>query len=465
MKNNPFLSVFLLFLFVLITVSCNEGLIREDRMQEEEDLINDLLLDRGTTPITAEQAINVVQLYDIQNGLPATKSSEIEISDVYAHVNAEGTTVFYAVNRKDEKGFVIVSASRKYYPILAIANKGRFDENYEKLGLSLWVNGQSAMISEVESGESNIDCESLWSSYEKGVHLQFIATKTEAEAFALRQASVAAWEAQGYTCYELQECPNNLPSNIYNQWCTLAAGAANPDYNYMTYSVILEKRIEQETTRGPLIDSSWDQMNGFNAALPNANTCPIGCVPVAIGQIMWYHEKPSSFFWANMPASYATTATASFLYTLGGIMGIDYPNNDPTASHGDGEDALNYYGYSTNFDVYDEDTILSNIASGKPVYLGGSVQGSQDGHAWVCEGTHIVNYYYEYELKVISDIEPLEYVNVTQPYATGNGTYKYLYHNLGFYGSGNGWYLGYVASNHGTFFPTCMICDITPPAN
>lgn len=383
---------------------------------------------------------------------------------MYTHFNKEGKPAFYAVNRGEENGFIIVSASRKYYPILAIVEKGHFDNHYPKIGLASWVDEQCDLISAVEKGEYVFgDCDIAWSTYEKTSPMLYIPTKSEAEAFALRQASVASWEAQGYTCYSLQECPNHLPTEIYSQWLSLASVSANPDYNYLNYSVILEKYVENISTTGPLIGSSWDQTNGFNAAIPN--NCPVGCVPVAIGQIMWYFEKPSTFFWSNMYANSATSTTASFLYTLGCFMGIDYPNNNPSASHGDGEDTLNHYGYTTSFDYYNESTIISNIAMGKPVYVGGNVQGVGQSHAWVCEGSRINQHHYEYTLKILDYALPLAYTNAGQTCYSGYGTYNYLYHNLGFGGSGNGWYLGSIASIQGTFLPNFMIFNITPPAN
>lgn len=452
------LSVLIIELAACTSISSSESIVIED-----QDCTHSLLLEKSTAPITAEQAINVVKLFDLENHI-VTKSNTAAISDVYTHFNLEGVPVFYAVNRGENNGYIIVSASRKYYPILAIVEKGHFDNLYSEMGLSSWVEEQCALITAFEKGEYKVlDCEASWSAYEKTEPMLFITTKTEEEALALKQASITAWEAQGYTCYALQDCPDYLPSGTYNQWLSLASVSANPDYDYLYFSVILEKYVENVSTTGPLIGSSWDQSNGFNAAVPN--NCLVGCVPVAIGQIMWFFEKPSTFFWSDMYANSATSTTASFLYTLGCLMGIDYPHNDSSASHGDGENALNYYGYSTSFNSYNEATVISNIAMGKPVYIGGDVQGVNEGHAWVCEGSRINQHHYEYTLKILDDALPLAYTNAGQTCYSGYGTYNYLYHNLGYGGSGNGWYMGSVVSIKGTFLPNCMIYNITPPTN
>ena len=464
MKTNQRIALYALSFLIIGLSACTSTSLTESNLVKDEDYATALLLEKGTAPITADQAINVVKLFDIKNRT-VTKSKTDILSDVYTHFNEEGSPVFYAVNRGGDNGFIIISASRKYYPVLAIVEKGHFDDSYAEIGLASWVDEQCTLITAFEKGEyEDLDCKASWSTYEKKNSMLFVPTKTEAEALALRQASVAAWEAQGYTCYALQDCPNHLPAETYNQWLNLASGSANPDYDYLYYSVILEKYVEDVSTTGPLIGSTWHQISGYNAAVPNNR--PVGCVPVAIGQIMWYHEKPSTFFWSNMAASYATTATANFLYTLGCLMGIDYPNNSSAASHGDGEDALNYYGYTTTFNsYYNETTVINNIAMGKPVYIGGTVHGVNAGHAWVCEGSRSNQHHYEYELKILNDILPLEYTNAGQPCSSGYGSYYYLYHNLGFGGSGNGWYIGSVVSIEGTFLPTCMITNITPPSN
>ena len=187
--------------------------------------------------------------------------------------------------------------------------------------------------------------------------------------------------------------------------------------------------------------------------------------PVAVGQIMRYHEKPSSFSWSYMPLSYPTTTTANFLYTLGSYMGIDYQNYSSAATHQDAIDTFDHYGYTSDFDLYNQSTVMSNIMAGKPVYVAGSTNANGAGHAWVCEGYSYSESYEEYQLMVISQIEPpLHYESITSNYVTGYGQSTYLYHNLGYEGDGDGWYIGHTFNtSEGTFTALGMIYDITPP--
>ena len=459
-----------LFALAIVLAGCGQIAFEETSLADKTQDLDSFLIESGTTPITAEQAIMVASRFANTKGEVKTKALDA-VADVYTVADQEGMPLFYAVNRAGNKGYIIVGASRKYYPILAYVEKGHFDAEYAQSGLSFWVDQQKGLISMLEKGEIsdvNVDFDAEWSYYEKKGMIQDLATKSEAEAMALRQASVAAWQAQGYTCYELQECPTNLPTSVYNTWCSTAAGLANPNYDYEIYSVILEKRVEYTTTYDPIIGSEWDQTGGFNASNPYTNA--IGCVPVAVGQIMWNYSRPSyPFLWNNMPASYATTTTADFLYSLGNLMGINYAGGFTGATHGDGEDALNYYGYSTSFgNSYDQSTVISNIIGGDPVYIGGYETNSGIGHAWVCEGYNRVDHHYEYDLKILSVVEPpLQYENVTNTYSTAYGVTHYLYHNLGYGGDGNGWYIGqtFQTPHDGTFSSACMIYNITPPSN
>ncbi|MDD3722085.1 MAG: C10 family peptidase [Lutibacter sp.] len=38
-----------------------------------------------------------------------------------------------------------------------------------------------------------------------------------------------------------------------------------------------------------------------------------GCVPIAMAQVMKYHQYPTNYDWAFMPLTYGTTATANLI--------------------------------------------------------------------------------------------------------------------------------------------------------
>ena len=104
----------LVFLCMLLAIvaSCNE--ITETLVSPaEESAQTDLRITRDSNPINANQAVNVARLFEMRQGRVKTKAVTND-ADVYTVTNDEGMPVFYAVNREDNNGFIIVGASRYY---------------------------------------------------------------------------------------------------------------------------------------------------------------------------------------------------------------------------------------------------------------------------------------------------------------------------------------------------------------
>ena len=462
-----------LLLLVFIT-GCNQ--ITADRPDRFADQIKaiDLRIEPGTTPITADEAINVALLFNNQNKIETKGEVEKIVSDVYTVFCENKESSMYAVNFKENNGFIVVSASRKYYPILAMVEKGHFDDSFVYCPLGGWIDEQNEQIALAERDEADEETARsiriMWSVFEKKDVAKWIETKSEAEAFALRQSSVAAWEQQGYTCYALMDQPSAMPSSVYSSWCQLAQGLANPDYNYMLFSVILEKYVESTSTIGPLIGSTWARENGYNVSYTdgNGNLRPWCSRTVAVGQIMRYHQRPyypNGLNWNNMPLTSPTTTTSDFLSWLTGEFGPTYQASgwDPTDAVVDY--TLHYnLSYSTNLQSYVRDTVVSNVISEKPVYLSGNrtINGNTVNMAWVCEGYKRVVGHFEYELKVLSMDEPLSYESGGTYVGTTYSDTKYLYHNLGLGGNLNGWYIpDTFTAGSNTMAASNMISNIT----
>lgn len=342
-----------LLLLVFMT-GCNQ--ITADRPDRFADQIKaiDLRIEPGTTPITADEAINVALLFNNQNKIETKGEVEKKVSDVYTVFSENREPSMYAVNFIGNNGFIVVSASRKYYPILAMVEKGHFDDSFVYCPLGGWIDEQNEQIAIAERDEVDEETAKsiriMWSAFEKKDVAKWIETKSEAEAFALRQSSVAAWEAQGYTCYALSEQPSEMSNSVYSNWCQIAQGLANPDYNYLTYSVILERRVDDSLRVGPLIKTTWERENGFNAALVDTagHLVPVGSRPLAVGQVMRYFQKPTSYNWTvDFPLNYATGSIASFLKILSNRMGLTYYFGEEDATDLEALAVMiEYYSYS-----------------------------------------------------------------------------------------------------------------------
>ncbi|MBO0321674.1 C10 family peptidase [Muricauda sp. CAU 1633] len=319
-----------------------------------------------------------------------------------------GKAAYYIINYT-EGGFILISADKRTQPILGYSENNTFVLDSEKLpqGLIGWLE------------ETSIDIGNLRRSFTASTG---IPTRTL------------------YNPCPMQQLVNpypNLNSKCFNQ----GGNECNDSHTYY----------------GPLINSEWNQWDGFNNLLPgmgcnsNGGRPPSGCVATAIGQVMRYYQFPNSYNWGNMPISNQGSNEASeLLRDIGSGLNMNYNCNGSSAQTSDGVSLLkNMFGYSSaSFGVSDHATIKNEIIAGRPVVLAGYNDkdcflwwcGYDSGHAWVCEG---------YKSHFYCDIS-------TQ--------FTYYYMNWGWGGTYNGYY-GYNSWNPGNYnfkYNKRMIFDISP---
>lgn len=360
----------------------------------------------------------------------------------------------YVFNLKEDNGFVVLSASTLEKPILAYANKGSFD-----LGSI--------------NGHGGVD-DWLLTKYLK-------INGLEATGSPASEGIVQQWNAVGVN---------------------IGVGLTDPNGNpiYLEPAVLLSQSAE---TYGPLLNNiAWNQKNTTSKVMYNndvrfyggctAGTAPVGCVAVAMGQIMKYYNHPNifnistmyPFITNNAPFSYTSQPAfdiASFLAHIGASVQMKYNCEFAEAYTQKACDAFNnVYNFTTSGVVgIDLNVVKNNIIAGKPVYLAGyrvmevvvvskplkifgmsigktKTQNSYDeGHAWVTDG---------YERIVGTYFNPNNNTNFTATMA------NHLHMNWGWGGSRNGWYdydswtdiNGIVINSVQFTYNQHMIANITP---
>ncbi len=284
------------------------------------------------------------------------KNSKRTVKKMNEVKNKKGKTSFYIINY-NEGGFIILSSDKRTEPILAFSEKGGFvveNESYPP-GLKMWMEDAQKQITEIQS--SNI---------------------------VQSELNKIAWQ-------EVENAIANSTQSVF---------AKEPEEK-------CEDRTETITV-GPLMDSTWDQLSGYNSALPFI-TCYgssfqvyAGCVPIAMGQVMRYYSFPTNYNWSAMPSGTASTTTANFIDDIHDAIGNQYLGEPSYFCGGTGVSASanmatvlkNEFGYSyASWSNYNYNTVKSNINSGRPVILSGN--NGVEGHMWVCDGYKQTTYYYE----------------------------------------------------------------------
>jgi hypothetical protein len=297
---------------------------------------------------------------------PTDHSSPLHVSGSFV-ASDEGLPVYYIFNI-NEKGFVIISAEDAVVPVLAYSFEGIYSEENPAPQFTAWMGQYARQIS--------------------------FARKTEANPF---------------------------PSTI-SEW--------NHLLNSGSSSILQRKGILDVE---PMITSNWNQPFPYNQMCPadpaGSNGHAIaGCVPVAMGQIMYYYRWPDhgkgtyTYFdstygtqyanfdstwyrWNNMKNSITTidSGIAQLLYHLGVSVDLKYgPTGSGMYNHKAAYALRTYFKYSpeTSY-VYRDSTnlnwdslIIAHLERKMPLYYAGWSVPNVDGHAFVCDGCQGSDYFH-----------------------------------------------------------------------
>lgn len=134
---------------------------------------------------------------------------------------------------------------------------------------------------------------------------------------------------------------------------------------------------------GPLTTTLWSQSGGYNYLCPE--NCVAGCVPVAMVQIMKFHQYPSSFDWSNMLDDQPTYASQYLIADIGKTIHVQYGIKESSASLSDAKMGFQTYGYRVIQKEHNDTEVADDelIHNKRPVFMVGK---SETGHAWVCDG-------------------------------------------------------------------------------
>jgi hypothetical protein len=339
--------------------------------------------------VNSTQAENVASsflLNRVSNNTKAlAETKDYKVKNSFT-VDDEAGIPFINVINYENGGFVIVSGDKRLLPILAYSENGYFDNNIKNYpdGLVDWI----GIIKE---------------------NIQYLRNKNEEIP------------------PELAACWKKYTSSIITKSITPPGG---PCDNLVDVSV------------GPLLTTSWTQGSTYNALLPSVTNGPgghanVGCVPLAISQIMKYFQYPNNYQWSQMPndaASYQTQILIRDVFNKIDSLGMLTYNANSTpvnTSFSISSFLKNQFGYSTaSEESFDRWTTFNYILnSEKPIIMLGQVRvkfGNEYyyiGHAWVCDGAH------EWDECIIQD----------------NGDYSVVGHalfhmNWGWGTSYNGWF-------------------------
>ncbi|MDE5710492.1 MAG: C10 family peptidase [Bacteroides sp.] len=435
--------------------SCQES---ADELQELEIGIENIAKIASTERIyevDANEAAEVANLFVSKEA--STRTATPQISEIQTIQDDKFGVLMYAINFANNNGYVLVSATKKYYPILAYAEQGHFDANQK--GMDIWLEDEKNMM-KICLDDSTATYNTQWMQYTKKDAVSNSLVKTRVES---NYPETLNWwwmevgneitnpdyhsdyedlhAASGtlinnYFCH-VDEARKVLPNcaSIYDEMAEICHrhGFSEDDVIYHI------REFDERTIINPLLTTNWTQGAPYNWKVKKA----LGCVTVAVAQVMYHHRKPSYYKWSEINVNNDTTEVqGSFFKDLGERLGINYNTNNASANFGDAKRVLQGYGYSANEKgSCSSAEMLSALTANQPVCMGG--QAAKDGHAWVCDG-----YDCNYTKVVLTVYAPFgtypdsNGLYATNPYSpqrdyVGGTSYSTLYYHMNWGWAGN----------------------------
>lgn len=337
--------------------------------------------------LSEEDAMSVAAIFSDNTQL--TKSYPGQIRDVVTIKGETGKPLMYAVNYDD--GYILVSATRRYFPVLAQVESGRFNAEETGTGADLFLSKYKAEINyALEKDTSFVTTE--WIPYVDYSSDNAVRTKMDDSYWEILDEYWLEWANERCNIYFLREKPEAMPEGLYNSFCRIASDFMGEDSDYMEYAVIVEKYIDHNYSKGPFCQTKWNQYSPFNAKLRADE--PLGCTTIAAGQIMKYFRSPASYNWDAMPDNTSNDVLSTFLKELHDKIGV----KDGGATINQVKRALKDYGYNVSIISHSITDVTTSLYNDKPVYMRGECSNTGGGHAWVCDGYRYSEPEYVYRL-------------------------------------------------------------------
>ena len=352
----------------------------------------------------------------------------------------------YIVNFANNQGYVITSADKRVPGVLAYNSYGHLGDTISNPGQAILFSYMQAYIEEQRVAfEANK--EKLATEAEEAIFKQ-LSKERQAELIAQ-----GLFDKEGKRVKSKFEPDEGKGRKFKNFFCIEPDHYKNDIYIYGKWELNEFKR--------PLLKTLWSQSRKYNNKVSikcGDDEAPVGCVAVAIGQILAYHKRPNTIVgrkmhWENMTNidtgdlfsniysfSVDDTAKEDIQYLLAhlgdkDLLAMEY-TCDRGSSSGRALEALHNLEYrNAYFTDYNNNQVISEIKNNRPLYIQGC--DNVTCHAWVLDG---------YLLKrrtvtlVTTCDSPDDFVRM------GEETVELVHNNLGWGGradgsnSASGWY-------------------------
>lgn len=348
-----------------------------------------------TNEVNNERALAIADKLGLKNG--ESRGAGKTVQNIIPIYDDDGELVMYAVNYSRNAGFVIISATKDYYPVVAYNETGSFSADCPESASKIVMEGYKNEIkaSKLLSEEEKLKISSQWMDYnteKKEIANNELSRADYPDKPQVYYDSLQRWtsdpniEVYTYEDYMKTSEYNNLMPEIKNEIRQKVGYMGNSNYGPIESTTFVLRETVNINNQIQLLNTEWHQRYPYNQFIPNQY--PVGCSAVAAGQVMYYHKYPNNYNWDAMAEKYATEETARLLYDIGKAFRIYYTPTESGTTLDRMETGLTSMGYNYKEEWHDNANVLSEIHAKRPVLMIG--YNDYAGHAWVCTGTNTI---------------------------------------------------------------------------
>jgi hypothetical protein len=420
---------------------------------------NEIRADLDDAVMASSSDINSVIEQQLKDwGRTSSRATDFTLSTIYSE---GGEPSIYVINFANDNGWMLISAAKTYHPILAFSENGVFDIQDAQLpdALKGWIADakSSISLSKTLPEDSIAKYKYMWDRITfspndyTNVKSRAEGDITDEEFLELQEIVQNArmeYEAAGNPTYSITEDVTNDPE--YSQkMIELAKESIYPlyDHEYERLSFIVEYNEAVNTTIPNMVETTWEQGNGFNKYFIKSDGSGrflAGCGAVAIGQLFYYHKYPTTYNWDSMLTDSATSECASMLYDIAKCAGCDLTHNNSAMSVDEAYSALSKNKYACDT-LSEKSTTPSKIAIDmnckRPVMMAAkyvSTEGDSVGHIWLATGMRTTQQRYHLKYITLTNYKRLGEFNRCNEL---NITTYYYYMNWGWGNKYDGFYI------------------------
>ena len=397
-----------MIMLTLIAHGCTEELMDElvvfnmaEQIEENTDVIESF--------VTESQAIEVANaFFDVQSNISGIRSRMTRESETKGNFFSDNVRVsknniilhpkFSVDIIKDQKnenplmyiinypegGWVIVSATRKFYPVLAYSDENSFEltSNMGPVGVWLRETKDAIKTSETLDDSTSLKIRRMWNNYTPDYNLDQLnsnlkSTSSKQEALSRRMSQLGSiyGYTSSYRIMPLSAARSLLSSE--SEWQSLCS-FANSQGSPPEYTIFVGRNDYPSQRVDPLLKTKWHQNSPFNDLVSNGNSA--GCAAIATAQVMKYYQHPQSFSWNGTPFNWSNipelpdpgTAQASLVRLVGNTINTHYSSNGSWTLPADLENGIRFFGFTVTRANHNSNLVRTQLLTyQRPVIMGG----------------------------------------------------------------------------------------------